>query len=137
MQTILVGYDGSDQSKSALRRSAEIANALGSKIVVTSVAPMLITSPRGAGPYDPADPPQAHEDELVEAQALLEEQGITPTLERGHGDPADVIVELAERVNADLIVLGSHERSLLERTLGMSVSGEVARKAHCDVLIVH
>ena len=49
---------------------------------------------------------------------------------------ADVIVELADRVDADLIVLGTQERSLLERALGMSVSGEVSRKADCDVLIV-
>jgi nucleotide-binding universal stress UspA family protein len=136
MKTILVGYDGSEQSKNALTRAAEIGSALGSKIVVTSVAPMLITSPRSAGPYDPADPPQAHEDNLQEAVALLETQGITPTLERGAGDPADVIVELADRVDADLIVLGTQERSLLERALGMSVSGEVSRKADCDVLIV-
>lgn len=48
-----------------------------------------------------------------------------------------MIVELADRVNADLVVLGAHERSLFERALGMSVSGEVSRKASCDVLIVH
>jgi nucleotide-binding universal stress UspA family protein len=137
MQTILVGYDGSEQSKNALLRAAQIGKPLGSNIIVTSVAPMLITSPRSAGPYDPADPPQHHEDELEEALAILEQQGITPTLEFGHGDPADVIVELADRVNADLVVLGAHERSLFERALGMSVSGEVSRKASCDVLIVH
>jgi nucleotide-binding universal stress UspA family protein len=69
MQTILVGYDGSEQSKNALLRAAQIGKPLGSNIIVTSVAPMLITSPRSAGPYDPADPPQHHEDELEEALA--------------------------------------------------------------------
>ena len=74
---------------------------------------------------------------MHEAAALLEEHGITPTLERGHGDPADVILEIADQVDADLIVLGTHERSLVERALGMSVSGAISRKAHRDVLIVH
>ena len=137
MKTILIGYDGTETSKHALKRAAEIAKPLGAKIVVTSVAPMLVGTPRGAGPYDPADPPSAHDAQLHEAAALLEEHGITPTLERGHGDPADVILEIADQVDADLIVLGTHERSLVERALGMSVSGAVSRKAHRDVLIVH
>jgi len=137
MKTILVGYDGTEQSRNALGRAAELAKVLGSKVVVTSVAPMLITAGRSMGPYDPADPPEAHESQLGEARTLLEAQGITPTLEEGHGDPADVILEIADKADADLIVLGSNERSLLERALGMSVSGEVSRKAHRDVLIVH
>ena len=137
MKTILVGYDGTEQSRNALGRAAELAKVLGSKVVVTSVAPMLITAGRSMGPYDPADPPEAHESQLGEARTLLEAQGITPTLEEGHGDPADVILEIADKADADLIVLGSNGRSLLERALGMSVSGEVSRKAHRDVLIVH
>ena len=137
MKKILVGYDGTETSKHALMRAAEIGKALGSKIAITSVAPMLITAGRSMGPYDPADPPKAHESQLAEARTLLEAQGITPTLEEGHGDPADVILEVADQIDADLIVLGTHERSLVERALGMSVSGEVSRKAHRDVLIVH
>ena len=76
MKTILIGYDGTETSKHALKRAAEIAKPLGSKIVVTSVAPMLVGTPRGAGPYDPADPPSAHDAQLHEAAALLEEHGI-------------------------------------------------------------
>ncbi len=137
IRTILVGYDGSEVSKNALARAAELAAALGSSVAVTSVAPMLITAGRSIGPYDPVDPPEAHESQLGEARALLEGHGITPTLEEGHGDPAEVILEVADKVDADLVVLGAHERSILERALGMSVSGEVSRKSHRDVLIVH
>jgi nucleotide-binding universal stress UspA family protein len=137
MKTILIGYDGSEESKNALARAADLATALGSKVAVTSVAPMLITAGRSMGPYDPADPPEAHESQLGEARTLLEARGITPTLEEGHGDPADVILEVADKVDADLVVLGAHERSIVERALGMSVSAEVARKSHRDVLIVH
>jgi nucleotide-binding universal stress UspA family protein len=89
------------------------------------------------GPYDPADPPEEHMHQLERAQAVLAEQGITPSLDPAIGDPAGAILEVADRVNADLIVLGSHERSLIEHALGMSVSATVSRKAHRDVLIVH
>ena len=137
MKTILVGYDGTEPSKAALRRAAEIAKALGAEIHVTSVTPVLVGGARSMGPYDPADPPEEHTKQLEEAKALLAEQGITPRLDPASGDPADAILELADRTDADLIVLGSHERSVVEHALGMSVSGAVSRKAHRDVLIVH
>jgi nucleotide-binding universal stress UspA family protein len=137
MRTILVAYDDTEESKRALLRAAEIAKALDSKIHVTSVAPLLVGTPRSMGPYDPTEPPAEHAAELEHARTLLGEHGITPTLEKAHGDPAEMIVEVAEEIGADLIVLGSHERSLIERALGMSVSGAVARKASSDVLIVH
>lgn len=137
MKTILVGYDGTEPSKSALLRAAEIANAVGAAIHVTSVTPVLVGGPRSMGPYDPADPPEEHLKQLEEAKALLAEQGITASLDPASGDPADTILEVADRTDADLIVLGSHERSLVEHALGMSVSATVSRKAHRDVLIVH
>jgi nucleotide-binding universal stress UspA family protein len=137
MKTILVGYDGTETSKHALTRAATIAKALGSRVYVTSVAPILIGTPRSGGPYDPTDSPAEHDAQLEEARTLLEAEGITPALERAHGDPADAIIDIGDQVNADLIVLGTHERSLVERALGMSVSGAVSRKAHRDVLIVH
>lgn len=137
MKTILIGFDGTDVSKNALRRGAEIAKAFGANVHVTSVAPVLVGGPRSMGPYDPADPPAEHEKQLEEARALLAEEGVTATLDPATGDVADAILEVADSVDADLIVLGSHERSLVEHALGMSVSGTVSRKAHRDVLIVH
>ena len=137
MKTILVGYDDTEESKRALIRAAEIAKTFGSKVHVVSVAPLLVGTARSMGPYDAADPPAHHAEELDRARLLLEEQGITPELELATGDPADTIVEVADTVGADLIVLGPHERSLIERALGLSVTGAVARKANCDVLIVH
>jgi nucleotide-binding universal stress UspA family protein len=48
-----------------------------------------------------------------------------------------MILEVADNVDADLIILGTNERPFIEHALGMSVSGSVSRKAHRDVLIVH
>ena len=44
---------------------------------------------------------------------------------------------MAERRGADLIVVGTRQPGLLERLLEGSVSQGVARRAGCDVLIVH
>ena len=53
------------------------------------------------------------------------------------GSPVEEILEVAEQHQADLIVVGTGEPGLLERLMGGSVSQGVARRAHCDVLIVH
>jgi nucleotide-binding universal stress UspA family protein len=137
MKTILVGYDGSDGATSALRRAAAFAKAFDASVHVTSVTPVGVGGGRGMGPYDPADTPAEHTKHLEQAQTLLGEEGITATLDPAHGDAADAILDVADRIDADLIVLGSHERSLVEHALGMSVSGAVSRRAHRDVLIVH
>lgn len=135
MKQIVVGYDESEPAKRALARAAELASAFGAKVIVTSVAPAI--HGRGLGPVDPVDPPELHREELQHAAAFLAEKGIEGEYDLALGDPAVHIVKLAGLRQADLIVVGTGEPSLIERMLGLSVSGAVQRKAHCDVLIVH
>ncbi len=51
------------------------------------------------------------------------------------GDPADEIVQVAEEIGADLIVLGCHERGTVERILVGSTSTKVLHQARCPVLV--
>ena len=137
MKKIVLAYDDSDASQRALERAVQLANAFGSELIVTSVAPVLANVPRSAGPIDPTEPPEKHMQELHRAREYLEREGVGAELQPAVGDPADTIVEVAERAGADLIVVGSRELNFFERMLGQSVSGAVTHKAHCDVLIVH
>jgi nucleotide-binding universal stress UspA family protein len=137
MQTIVVGYDHTDPARHALERAAQIAKAFGAKVVVTSVAPLLHSSPRTTGPVDPTDALPHHEDELKEAKAYLDEQGVEAELVPAIGEPAAAIVQLSEERDADLVVVGTREAGVIQRVLGQSVSQEVARRIHRDVLIVH
>ena len=73
----------------------------------------------------------------MRASLFLAEHGVDGDYDLALADPASHIVELAEQRGADLIVVGTHEPSLVERLLGLSVTRKVERKAHCDVLIVH
>lgn len=138
MKRIIVGYDETPAAVRALERAAELAKAFGAEVIVTSVAPLLApVSARGVGPYDPADSPALHKEQLHHAAAKLDELGLKAELVDGVGDPARAIVDLAEERDADLIVVGTREPNLVARLLGTSVSESVEHRAHRDVLIVH
>ena len=95
MKTIVVGYDNTEPAKRALQRAAELAGALGGKLVVTSVAPVHIPIGHGGGPIDPTDSPEMHQDELAAAATLLEGLGVEAEYVPAVGGPADTIVQLA------------------------------------------
>jgi nucleotide-binding universal stress UspA family protein len=136
-QKIVLAYDESEAAKRALERAAQVAKALGSELIVTSVAPVMINIGRSAGPGDPTDPPEAHVEELNHARSYLEREGIQAEYLPAMGDPAQTIAEVAKQRGADLIVLGTHEPGLLGRMFGQSVTEAVAHRVHCDVLVVH
>ena len=138
MKTIVVGYDHTEPSKRALERAADIAEKFGSRVVVTSVSPVMHPAGgHGTAGVDPTDPPAEHHAELEQAQAYLSGRNLAAELQPAIGDPADTIVAAAEQSGATLIVVGTREPSFFERVLGSSVSQAVSKHAHCDVLIVH
>jgi len=136
-QKIVLGYDESEGAKRALERAGELAKAFGSELIVASVAPIMTSIGRSAGPVDPTDPPEAHVEELKHAQTYLDGEGVKAEYLPGLGRPAETIAGLAKERDADLIVLGTHEPNAIGRFFGQSVSEAVAHRVHCDVLIVH
>jgi nucleotide-binding universal stress UspA family protein len=137
MKRILVAYDDTEPARRALERAAELAGVFDSEVIVTSVAPLLVGSPRAIGPVDPVDSPQRHAEELESARAILGERGIEAQLAPATGDPAGAIAMIADERDVDLVIVGTREPDLAERIMRHSVSAEVARRVHRDLLIVH
>jgi nucleotide-binding universal stress UspA family protein len=137
MQTIIVGYDGTDPAKRALERAVDLAKAFDSKLVITSVG--AVTTPAGGRSLgaDPQDEAEVVMGDLAAAKSYLDERGLTADYIDAVGHPADSIVAAAGDRNADLIVVGTRELGFVQRMLGNSVSEGVSHRAHCDVLIVH
>jgi nucleotide-binding universal stress UspA family protein len=137
MKTILVAYDDTEPSRRALDRAATLAEAFGSKVFVTSIAPLHYSSPRlTLTVKERGEGPAAREEDMQQAQAILEERGIAAESLPARGHPAPTIAKLAEDYDVDLIVVGTRELGAVQRLLRQSVSAEVSRKARRDVLIV-
>jgi nucleotide-binding universal stress UspA family protein len=138
--TILLATDGSAQAQLAATTAADLAQRTDSELHVTTV---------GAGvPISATTSPAHFEDVLREnrrqAQEVLEQQtksieesaGVVNETHLREGRAEEEIVELAEEIEAGLIVMGSRGHSRLRRALMGSVSDAVVRHAHCPVTIV-
>jgi len=137
MQRILVGFDDAESSQYALVRAAQLAKAFGSQLHVASVVPVVASVGRSAGAISPLSDVGDHRHQLDDARAKLDALSLTAEYHTAVGDPAKALVELGEELDADLIVVGTREPSMLARLFGQSVSDSVARQTHRDLLIVH
>ena len=125
---ILLAFNDTDVSNRALERAAQLAKLFEAKLVVASVTPVAI----GVAPDMTPGP------ELRKADALLRAEGCRGRARRGRGGhQRSRSSRPPSEYGAGLIVIGTREPSQVERMLGHSVSEQVQRMAHCDVLIVH
>jgi nucleotide-binding universal stress UspA family protein len=73
---------------------------------------------------------------LLAAQALLDAAGISYESEVASGDPAHTIIDILERYECDMVVMGASGTSTLRSALLGSVSNEVLHAALVPVVIV-
>jgi nucleotide-binding universal stress UspA family protein len=128
VETILVAYD--DPTTDTLGRAADLAEALGSTLIVTTVAASVDSE-------DAEEAERFARERLGQAGSYLEQRGLEAELVPSVGPPAEAIVRLARQRNVDLIVVGTRKKGFFERLVEGSVNQEVLRGAPCDVLVVY
>ena len=134
---ILVGTDGSDSATKAVSHAAEMAEAMGSELVLIHVYP----PPRSdvGSTFGRAD---AYPGQEI-GQAVLRDAEknfggkvkIKSVLREG--DPAEGLIDVAEEENIDLIIVGNRGMTGAKRFLLGSVPNQVSHHAPCNVMIVH
>ena len=130
MGTIVVGYVPKPEGRAALRRAAEEAKLRDMRLVV-------VNSHRGGREFDRDDAIES-EQQLDEVRATLQQAGVeheVRQLVRGL-DPADDLVNVANEVGADIIVIGLRRRSPVGKLILGSNAQRVLLDAHCPVLAV-
>jgi nucleotide-binding universal stress UspA family protein len=143
---IVVGIDGSDASREALRWAAEEARLRSARLLAlyawSFIPPQPIGDP-GLLAVPAGDFPgqlEAERDaasgalEAAVADALAAAPGIEVEQKLVEGDPGDALVAASE--SAQLVVVGSHGRSGIQAALLGSVSRHVASHAGCPVVVV-
>ncbi|QIN85300.1 universal stress protein [Rubrobacter tropicus] len=140
---VVLAVDGSEESKRAVRAAAEISAASGSPVHVIYVMP---TESRLYGHHSYSEDVKKSllEEARAQARRFLDEQaesvrsagGAVAQTYLGVGRPDEEIVELAEEIDAGMVVIGSRGLGGVRRALVGSVSDSVVRHAHCPVLVV-
>jgi nucleotide-binding universal stress UspA family protein len=134
---IIVGVDGSATARAAAVEAAEMATNCNRPLhIVTSMTRNTTQEVRGGGSeiwrFDSVS--LAEESLKALAGELKTTSPITHAVVMN--DPASGLCDEATRLNASMIVVGNKRVQGAARVLG-SIAGDVAKRAPCNVLIVH
>ncbi len=139
---IVIPVDFTDASARSLAHGVAIARASGASVVALFVVdtsfpyPDLFSFEDPAGDYRRVMRERAHNriDEWVADLPEAQEVEIETVI--GHGRVAAEIVDIAEQVEADVIVVARHAQSGLRHALMGSTTEAVIRSAPCPVLVL-
>jgi len=134
MKKILVGFDGSEGSEQALNRAILLIDEFGELYLLA-----VIPSPTNKAFVDE----EMYQKMKQKAKNLINdvitdigEHEFTFTGMIEEGDPSAIIIDISNKLNVDLIVLGSKGTSELGQYLLGSVANKVVQYAHKPVMIV-
>ncbi len=142
--SIVVGTDGSDTAKTAVRYAIDLARELDARLQVVSAYEPISDHRRREETLEVPEDLQwmvnLREDVLAQLEEAKEDAriaGVTKveTFAR-QGDAADAILDVAEEQRSDLIVVGNRGMTGAKRFLLGSVPNKVSHHAPCSVLIV-
>lgn len=134
---VLLCYDGTREGRRALRQGADIVVSMAAQAYLLAIHQHLVTRA-----IPDAVTPALVECEDRRAQALLEE-GVAWLRERGvlaegsleFGAAVDCIATFAQRVGADLIVVGHKQRGPLARWWTASEEESLLERVRCSILV--
>jgi nucleotide-binding universal stress UspA family protein len=139
--SIVVGTDGSETAQQAVTEAVRLAKALDAEVhVVSAFEPLrgarVSGAPEGAAKVWAPLPDDKVEATLSHAAALIRMAGVKVTPHGIRSDPADALIEVAEKVGATMIVVGSKGMHGARRLALGNVPNKVSHRARCNVLIV-
>ena len=136
---IVVGTDGSDTAKQAVSEAIRLAKALDAEVhVVTAFTPRkakIVGAPEGAAQFWGPLTNDVARSTIDEAAASVRAAGVKVEHHMIQKDPADALLQVANEIDATMIVVGNQGMAGARRLLG-SVPNKISHEAKCNVLIV-
>jgi nucleotide-binding universal stress UspA family protein len=137
IRTVLIGTALDETSHDVVKAGVEVAQAAGAKACLAHALVPLVGVNSGLWPVLGSDVLLRMEEDRL--RTVLEEQaqraGLDGEWSLESGPPHRALIDLAERLEADLLVVGHRAEAPLSHLLG-STADRVVRKAHCPVLVV-
>lgn len=138
--SIVVGFDGSPASYSAIRSAAALSAANDQAVHVVSVLPPMFSYKLNAGMDEPRS-------EVEDLRIQLRDAAIRDAIGRHCdragwsrqviiGNPSREIARAAEQRRADVIILGRSQRGAIDRSLGADTTLQVMRCTSIPVIVV-
>lgn len=140
LRHLLVGVDRSQASRAALELAADVAVAVGGSLSVLEVVDYVPPFPLG----EPTEAGGGHQGRVADAAMALVEAEVRGVRARDvgvqvivrSGDPAATLLEVADDVDADLVVVGTRCHPRPDELLLGSVARTVADRARRPTLVV-
>ena len=136
MGEIVVGYDGSDCAKAALRHAIELADALGDKIVL-----VFGYAPHGYGggevPTQREAVKELGEKVTKEGGEIANSAKVDYEVELVPEHPVRAVMDVANERSARMIVVGSHGDNPLKGAIIGSTPYKLVQLSETPVLVVH
>lgn len=132
-KTVLFPIDQSREAREAADVVTNVVRQYGSRLVLLSV----VEEPAADVPSaDPMVSPEVVAKLLENAQTLFSQQGIKAEILERQGKPAFTICDVADEIEADLIIMGCRGLGLTDEGATESVTTRVINLSPCPVLIV-
>lgn len=132
-KTILFPLDRSREARDAAQMVADFVKVHQSRLILLSV---VEKDPSGEQKKDGMDSPEAVAKLLQGAQSLFSQQGIETEIIEREGMASFTICDVADEVNAELIVMGCRGLGLTTEGAAESVTARVINLSPCPVLVV-
>ncbi len=132
-KTVLFPIDQSREAREAAEVVVNIVQKYGSRLILLSVVEEL---PADATSTDVMSSPETVAQLLEGAKSLFTQEGISAETVERQGKPPFVICDVADEMDANLIVMGCRGLGLTEEGATESVTNRVINLAPCPVLIV-
>jgi nucleotide-binding universal stress UspA family protein len=142
-RSIVVGTDGSETAQKAVAAALDLARLSRARLeLVSAYEPVAAARLRAEARQVPADlqwmvnPREDVDATLAEAAERAADAGVESATYAREGDPADAILDVAEELGSDLIVVGNKGMTGAKRFLLGSVPNKVSHHAPCSVMII-
>ena len=134
---VLLCFDGTAEGRRALRQGADVVICMKSEAYLLAICPDLVSTsiPEGVTPQLAHCEGQRATGLLEEGVQWLRDRGVDARGSVEHGNAVDCISDTAQRIDADLIVVGHKTRGRLARWWSPSEEESLLERVRCAILV--